>query len=55
MPPRRFPIPPKLTSEWSRGPRILAWDAFWERILTDVLNPQTRVTDDAVKESRNAG
>jgi hypothetical protein len=42
MPPRRPFKPPDLKTQWSCGPRTPAWERLWRRILTDVIQEQSR-------------
>jgi len=53
VPQRRLSNPPKINPEWSRGPRIPAWDALWRRILADVIDPEKNVPGDAAGDPRN--
>jgi hypothetical protein len=37
---------------WATGLRTAAWEEFWRRILTDVINGLTEATDNCVLEGK---
>jgi hypothetical protein len=42
-----------LFAVWASGPRILAWDELWRRILMDVLEPQELMDHGVVNGKEN--